>query len=88
MGLQIPRYPEPIEMRTGEDFLKSFSYWAQLIGGRFSDRTERNELAGQWCMEYFGVPDTTWEGGVWNFSNGKFYFKNESDRSMFVLRWS
>ena len=88
MGLQIPRYPEPIEIRTGEDYLMSFSYWAQFIGGRFSDRQERIEQAALWCTEYFGVPDTTWEGGIWNIINSKFYFKNETDRSMFLLRWS
>ena len=88
MGLQIPKYPEPMEIRTGEDYLKSFSYWAHIVGGSFSDRTERNEQAKQWCIGYFGVPDTTWEGGVWNFSNGKFYFKIEEYRSMFLLKWS
>lgn len=88
MGLQIPRYPEPIELRTGKDYLKSFSYYVHIIGGSFSSRQERIEQAALWCTEYFGVPATTWEGGVWNFSNGKFYFKNVEDRSMFVLRWS
>ena len=88
MGLQIPKYPEPIDLRSGEDYLKSFSYWAQFVGGRFGDRQDRIEQAGQWCTEYFGVADTIWEGGVWNFSDSKFYFKNEADRSMFLLRWS
>lgn len=49
-----------------------------------------------WCRETFGEPgdvwpneDFTWpECPRWIMNNGKFWFRNERDRSWFIMRWT
>ena len=44
----------------------------------------------EWCVETFGggIGATVWGPG-WRFvGEGVFEFKNEQDRTMFLLRWS
>ena len=45
----------------------------------------------EWCVDTFG-PSTemgVWEpGAAWYANNSKFWFRNEKDRTLFVLRWS
>lgn len=44
----------------------------------------------EWCIDTFGPVSETgvWqEGGAWYANNGKFWFRNESDRVLFLLRW-
>lgn len=48
-----------------------------------------------WCREKFGDPGDMWEsndwcwpeGARWLQNNSKFWFRNESDRTMFILKW-
>ena len=43
-----------------------------------------------WCTETFGAMEETgvWvENCIWYANNGKFWFRNEADRALFVLRW-
>lgn len=37
----------------------------------------------EWCKTQFGKP-----GSRWFLKGDKFYFKDEKDMTMFVLRWS
>ena len=37
-----------------------------------------------WAMETFGVPPTRWIYGGYNV----FYFREEADASLFLLRWA
>lgn len=44
----------------------------------------------EWCVETFGPSAEmgVWEpGAAWYANNAKFWFRNEQDRIMFVLRW-
>jgi hypothetical protein len=44
-----------------------------------------------WCVNTFDSPpkDGVWSPGArWYANNARLWFKDESDRAMFVLRWS
>lgn len=43
-----------------------------------------------WAIKTFGDPSTIWETncGRWYMNDSMFWFRKESDRTMFVLRWS
>ena len=42
-----------------------------------------------WCAETFGPVSDVWdkELGCWYVNNGKFWFRKESDRVLFLMRW-
>lgn len=45
----------------------------------------------RWCKNAYGPTpiDGVWTPGAqWYMNNGKFWFRNEADLTMFVLRWS
>ena len=44
-----------------------------------------------WCQNTYGPTpeDGVWTPGArWYINNSKFWFRNESDLAMFILRWS
>jgi len=43
-----------------------------------------------WCVNKFGKPEWNVSKGYsrWTGSDGKFYFRDERDRTMFILKWS
>ena len=43
-----------------------------------------------WANIAYGEPATIWnnECGRWYMNNSKFWFRNEADRTLFILRWS
>lgn len=50
-----------------------------------------------WCRNQFGDPGDLWEqtknltpkpNARWYSNNSKFWFRNEAERTMFLLRWS
>lgn len=44
----------------------------------------------EWCVEMFGPTpeDGVWTPGCrWYVNNAKFWFRNETDRTVFVLKW-
>ena len=44
-----------------------------------------------WCTEIFGPTsaDGVWTPNMrWYMNNSKFWFRNEADRTFFILRWS
>ena len=76
-------------------------YWAQpSVVSIFTMKVEGMELSElkpiiewctselkpiiEWCTETFGPVG---ESSGWLLSDGKFYFANEADRTLFVIRW-
>jgi hypothetical protein len=44
----------------------------------------------EWCVESFGASAEmgVWEPGArWYANNAKFWFRNDEDRTLFLLRW-
>ena len=65
-------------------------YTVEPVGGNWMDM----EL---WCYETFGETGSIWTETKnltpephkrWYANNRKFWFRNESDRMMFILKWS
>lgn len=48
-----------------------------------------NEIV-DWCYDTFGIQGDAWDNklGLWYFNNSTFWFRNEDDRTIFVLRWT
>ena len=44
----------------------------------------------EWARSKYGEPSTIWEPecGRWYMNNSKFWFRNESDLTMFLLKWA
>jgi hypothetical protein len=82
-GLNIGSDHELRPMRTGKASGWGIEYhWVEIA------RTENtpediNAQAQFWCRERFGTSVTRWFE-----KKDKFYFKNETDMTMFILRWS
>ena len=43
---------------------------------------------GQWMVETFGDSDWSVKNAPWVASNYKYWFRDEADRTFFILRWS
>jgi len=78
---------EEIVLSEGKVFGARY-YTAQPIGGNWREMEE-------WCVSSFGDAATIWEAhnfmwpdcGRWYMNDRKFWFRNERDRTMFILRW-
>jgi hypothetical protein len=62
-------------------------YCVEPVGGSWFDMET-------WCIDSFGTPGThMWDSGSvdpaqrWYMNNRKFWFRDDADRLMFVMRW-
>lgn len=82
-GLNTGSEHELRPMKTGEAQGWGMKYkWVEIA------RTEHtpldlNEQAQAWCKERFGTSASRWFE-----KKDKFYFRNEQDLTMFILKWS
>lgn len=74
--------PQPTPMKTGKakGWLGEY-HWVSLATE--PDVTESTNEAMDWCHENLGK-----SGSRWFEKEKKFYFKDEKDMTLFVLRWS
>lgn len=94
----IERLMRDINSRPIEELILDESSWhgaryyrVEPVGGNWQDMDV-------WCTKTFGDPADVWdikgdqfmwpEAGRWYKNNRKFWFRNERDRTMFILRWS
>ena len=61
-----------------------YPYWVQPC---HYDKFEWAAI-DQWIRETMGDTDWSTPGGRWVGSNLKYWFRNEADRTFFILRWS
>jgi len=59
-------------------------YWVQPCN---YSRKEWDKM-GDWVVTTFGNGDWMTEHGLWVGSDRKYWFRNEADRTFFLLRWS
>jgi hypothetical protein len=59
-------------------------YWVQPCN---YSRKEWDKM-GDWVVTTFGNGDWMTEHGLWVGSDRKYWFRNEADRTFFILRWS
>lgn len=61
---------------------------AEPIGGNWLEMEK-------WCIQTFGEPGDMWESDDWCWpetarwlkNNRKFWFRNERDRTLFIMKW-
>jgi hypothetical protein len=78
---------EELILSEGKVYGDSY-YCVEPIGGNWID-------IETWCLDTFGNPGChMWDSGSidteqrWYMNDRKFWFRNERDRTMFILRWS
>ncbi len=74
--------PEAQPMKTGKanGWLGEY-HWVSLATD--PNVTSNTNDAIAWCQENFGK-----SGSRWFEKENKFYFKDEKDKTVFILRWS
>ena len=76
--------PELTPMKTGKAGGWGMTYhWVSPPVTDKNKYENTTELATAWCREQYGN-----SGARWFEKERKFYFKNEKDMTMFILRWS
>ena len=76
------------EIITGEERFGSCYYWVQVnTAGLFSERRQKNLDIHEWVVTTYG-PSSTWGYGRWVASALRYWFKEEKDRTWFVLKWT
>ena len=82
-GLNVGSDHELRPMKTGKASGWGMEYnWIE-IGRVENTPIDINEQAQDWCSDRYGKP-----GVRWFEKKDKFYFKNEQDLTMFILKWS
>jgi len=81
-GIQIAPELEP--MHTGKASGWGMEYhWVSLPITDKNKYDDTTTIAVEWCQTQFGK-----SGSRWFEKKKKFYFKNEQDMTVFILRWS
>lgn len=79
-----------MKMKTGQYQSTTTTYhWVTPLPENIT-HAELNDLYAEiweWCTKTFGPPGT-WSSKTWMGSNSRYYFVKESDRLLFILRWS
>ena len=78
------------KIEIGYDSVYEQPYWVK-VDFRGSRSWEEYTNVRNWVSEKFGAKTSTWNNPRWSGSNsspGKYWFKYEKDRTIFVLRWS
>lgn len=67
-------------------------YCVEPVGGSWADMEAWAKQSFGECSEVWDIKDSDpflWpECGRWYMNNRKFWFRNEKDRTMFIMRWS
>lgn len=76
---------DPVPMKTGKakNWLGEYHWVTPKMLKSETIKPKTNEEIKDWCMNQFGKT-----GHKWFEKDNTYYFKNEEDMTMFVLRWS
>jgi hypothetical protein len=85
----LSRIMEDLVSRPVEDIVldESKIHGARIYSARPNGGNWKNMEA--WCFERFGEPGSVWNLEIqrWYMNDRTFFFRNEADRTMFVLKW-
>jgi len=72
-------------LETGyADNQPKWPYWVKPLNYSFGEWTKM----GEWVTDTMGESDWLKENARWVGSDRKYWFRDEQDRTMFILRWS
>jgi len=81
-GMHEPKV-QPLKRGNATSWLGDYEWVSLPITEENKYDDSRNSPAFHWCIEQYGD-----EGHRWFYKEDKFYFRNDSDLMMFILRWS
>jgi hypothetical protein len=81
-GINLEKEIEPMKTGKAKGWLGEY-HWVQLPVTEDNKYSDLKTAPYDWCKEYFGSPGTRWFE-----KKDQFYFKDEKDMAMFILRWS
>ena len=61
--------------------------WPHWVQPRYYNIVDWHNM-DQWMRDTFDDTDWSTPGGLWVGSDRKYWFRDEADRTLFVLRWS
>jgi len=82
-GLNIGSDHESRPMKTGKANGWGMNYTWIEIGRTENTPLDINDQVQKWCIKQYGK-----SGVRWFEKKDKFYFKDEKDLTMFILKWS
>lgn len=89
-----PSLSLPLELSEGfyDDGLKYYSVRLPVdsifsMRTRYSGQVSEYDLIQNWCTKTFGESTENLNTSSWFYSAGKYYFNDEANRTMFLLRW-
>lgn len=81
-GIQLEPELTPMKKGSAKGWLGNY-HWVSLPVTEKNKYENTTEQATEWCREHYGK-----SGARWFEKDKKFYFKDEKDMTMFILRWS
>lgn len=78
--INLEEQDRPMETGKAKGWLGEY-HWVSLA--KKVNEDDKSNQAVSWCEENLGK-----SGSRWFEKDSKFYFKDEKDMSMFILRWS
>lgn len=81
-SLKLEREIEPMKTGKAKGWLGDY-FWVQLPVNEENKYSDLKTEPYDWSTNQYGKA-----GARWFEKQGKFYFKNEQDMTMFILRWS
>jgi hypothetical protein len=80
-NIQLEPELEPMRKGTAKSWLGEY-HWVQLPITDANKYLDTTAPAIEWCKEYFGKSGTRWFE-----KKKKFYFKDEKDMTLFILKF-
>lgn len=81
-------FENTIRVAVGEEKFGDCHYWVQVtVPGLFSERRQKNLEIHEWVVTTYG-PSSEWGYGRWTAADDRYWFKEENDRTWFVLKWT
>ena len=81
-GIQMEPEPEPMQKGTAKGWIGEY-HWVSLPVTEKNKYDDTVTPAVEWCQQQYGK-----SGSRWFEKKKKFYFKDERDMTMFILRFS
>ena len=81
-GIQLEPKLTPMKTGKAKGWIGEY-HWVSLPVNDKNKYENTTELANEWCKENYGN-----SGRRWYENQKKFFFKEEKDMTLFILRWS
>lgn len=81
--IQLEQALTPMKTGKAKGWIGTYHWVSLPVTEQNKDIVDKITEPTNWCNEYFGK-----SGARWFEKDHKFFFKDEKDMSMFILRWA